>query len=103
MLYEVITKPFQNAIEEADVMKAEHAFRLANAVILASGGIQLVHGEQESLLCDSYYVNHAKMRPEFTDTLVRYADFLVRYAQLLYRITSYNVCYTKLLRNPPAD
>jgi dextranase len=87
-------KPFQNAAALEDVMKAEHAFRLANAVILASGGIQLVHGEQESLLCDSYYVNHAKMRPEFTDTLVRYADFLVRYAQLLYDDTGYDVSMT---------
>jgi len=87
-------KPFQNATALEDVMKAEHAFRLANAVILASGGIQLVHGELESLLCDSYYVNHAKMRPEFTDTLVRYADFLVRYAQLLYDDTGYDVSMT---------
>ena len=87
-------KPFQNATALEDVKKAEHAFRLANAVILASGGIQLVHGEHESLLCDSYYVNHAKMRPEFTDTLVRYADFLVRYAQLLYDDTGYDVSMT---------
>ena len=87
-------KPFQNATALEDVRKAEHAFCLANAVILASGGIQLVHGEQESLLCDSYYVNHAKVRPEFTDTLVRYADFLVRYAQLLYDDTGYDVSMT---------
>ena len=87
-------KPFQNATGEADIEKAERAFRLANAVILASGGIQLIHGEQESLLCDSYYVNHAKMRPEFTDTLVRYADFLVRYAQLLYDDKGYDVSMT---------
>lgn len=87
-------KPFQNATEETDVRKAEHSFCLANAVILASGGIQLVHGELESLLCDSYYVNHAKMRPGFTDTLVRYADFLVRYAQLLYDDSGYDVSMT---------
>ena len=87
-------KPFQNATDEADVKKAEHAFCLANAVILASGGIQLVHGEQESILCDSYYVNHAKIRPEFIKTLVRYADFLVRYAQLLYDDKGYDVSMT---------
>lgn len=87
-------KPFQNARDEESIAGAEHAFCLANAVILASGGIQLVHGEQESLLCDSYYVNYAKIRPEFTNTVVRYADFLVRYAQLLYDDRGYDVSMT---------
>ena len=87
-------KPFQNAADEASVIKAEYAFRLANAVILASGGIQLVHGEEESLLCDSYYAKHAKIRPEFADTVVRYADYLVRYAPLLYDDKGYDVSMT---------
>lgn len=87
-------KPFQHATDGESIAKAEHAFCLANAVILASGGIQLVHGEEESVLCDSYYVNHAKIRPEFTGTVVRYADFLVRYAQLLYDDTGYDVSMT---------
>lgn len=87
-------KPFQNAADEASVAKAEYAFRLANAVILASGGIQLVHGEEESLLCDSYYAKHAKIRPEFSDTVVRYADYLVRYAPLLYDDKGYDVSMT---------
>lgn len=87
-------KPFQNASEETSAVKAEHAFRLANAVILASGGIQLVHGEEESLLCDSYYAKHAKIRPEFADTVVRYADYLVRYAPLLYDDKGYDVSMT---------
>lgn len=87
-------KPFQNAPDEARMMQAEHAFCLANAVILASGGIQLVHGEEESLLCDSYYAKYAKMRPQFRDTVVRYADFLVRYAPLLYDDKGYDVSMT---------
>ena len=87
-------KPFQNAVEEASVAMAEHAFCLANAVILASGGVQLVHGEEKSLLCDSYYANYAAIRPEFCQTVVRYADFLVRYAQLLYDDRGYDVSMT---------
>jgi len=77
-------KPFQNAKAEIELARAEHAFRLANAVIMASGGFQLVHGEEKGLLCDSYYANYAKLRPDFCETAVRYADFLVRYAPLLY-------------------
>jgi len=87
-------KPFQNAADEASVAGAEHAFRLANAVILASGGIQLVHGEEQSLLCDSYYAKHAKIRPEFADTVVCYADYLVRYAPLLYDDKGYDISMT---------
>ncbi|MCE5187616.1 MAG: glycoside hydrolase family 66 protein [Eubacteriales bacterium] len=87
-------KPFQSATDDASVSQAEHAFCLANAVILASGGVQLVHGEEESLLCDSYYANHAKIRPGFTGTVVRYADFLVRYAPLLYDDKGYDVSMT---------
>ena len=87
-------KPFLNASSEREIAGAEHAFCLANAVISASGGTQLVHGEEESLLCDSYYANHARMRPEFRETVVRYADFLVRYAPLLYDDNGYDVSMT---------
>ncbi len=87
-------KPFSNAISDAEISGAEHAFCLTNAVILASGGTQLLHGEEECLLCDSYYVNHAKIRPSFCDTVVRYADFLVRYAPLLYDDKGYDVSMT---------
>lgn len=87
-------KPFLNAESDQAVTGAEHAFRLTNAVILAAGGTQLVHGEQESLLCDSYYVNHAKIRPSFRETVVRYADYLVRYTPLLYDDNGYDVSMT---------
>ena len=87
-------KPFQHAADQDAVIQAEHAFCLANAVILASGGIQLVHGEEKSLLCDSYYAKYADIRPEFCETVVRYADFLVRYAQLLYDDKGYDISMT---------
>jgi dextranase len=54
----------------------------------------LVHGEEKSLLCDSYYANYAAIRPSFCQTVVRYADFLVRYAQLLYDDRGYDVSMT---------
>lgn len=87
-------KPFQNVPDDERMTQAEYAFCITNAVILASGGIQLIHGEEESLLCDSYYAKYEKMRPEFRDTVVRYADFLVRYAQLLYDDKGYDVSMT---------
>ncbi len=87
-------KPYLNATSQQEIAGAEHAFCLANAVITASGGTQLVHGERESLLCDSYYANYASIRPEFCDVIVRYADFLVRYAPLLYDDKGYDVSRT---------
>ena len=73
-------KPFQ--LE--DVPAAERAFRLAWAVICASGGTQLVLGEKQGVLRDSYYVNYATFRPEFLPVVQNYCDFLVRYGDLLY-------------------
>ena len=72
-------KPF-----EAGGEPAEHAFRLAWAAISASGGTQLVLGEDRCVLRDSYYVNHARFRDGFFPTVQKYCDFLVRYADLLY-------------------
>jgi len=87
-------EPFRAAKDEDEVARAEHAFRLANAVVMAAGGVQLVHGEEKGLLCDSYYVNYAKLRPDFCETVVRYADFLVRYAPLLYDDNGMDVTMT---------
>lgn len=74
-------KPFQNAAAAED---AERALRLTWAAISASGGTQLVFGERESALQDSYYVNYASLRNDFLPTAQRYCDFLVRYADLMY-------------------
>ena len=63
---------------------AERSFRLAWAVISASGGTQLVLGENRSLLRDSYYVNYAHLRESFLPIVQRNCDFLVRYKDLLY-------------------
>lgn len=73
-------KPFLSA----DAEGAEHAFRLCWAAISASGGTQLVLGEEKSILRDSYYVNYAPLRGQFLPVVQKYCDFLVRYAALLY-------------------
>jgi dextranase len=77
-------EPFKDAKTDADVTGAEMSFLLTNAVIISSGGTQLALGENGCILCDSYYVNHARLRDEFLPLVRRYADFAVRYARLLY-------------------
>lgn len=63
---------------------AEYTLRLAWAVISASGGTQLVFGEDRAVLCDSYYVKYALLRREFLPVVQKYCDYLVRYSALLY-------------------
>lgn len=77
-------KPFKEADTKEDIVAAEVALLLTNAVIQASGGTQLVFGETNGVLCDSYYVNYSKLREEFLPNIRSYCDFSVRYGKLLY-------------------
>ena len=83
-------KPFSDPSTE----KAEAAFRLCWAAICASGGTQLVLGEDAGILQDSYYVNYAHLRKEFLCTVQKYCDFLVRYADLMYNDAGADVTKT---------
>lgn len=80
----VILAAYLKAFQGEDMDAAERSFRLAWAVISASGGTQLVLGENRSLLRDSYYVNYAHLRESFLPIVQRNCDFLVRYKDLLY-------------------
>lgn len=73
-------KPFASGNPE----EAEYALRLTWAVISASGGTQLVFGEDGAVLCDSYYAKYAQLRSEFLPVAQKYCDYLVRYSSLLY-------------------
>ena len=75
--------PFKTAESDADVAMAENALLLAYSVIHASGGTQLVFGENACVLCDPYYVEHKALRPDFLPVLQAYLDHTVRMAELL--------------------
>lgn len=62
---------------------AEKAFLLTYAAIHASGGFQLVLGEHNGILCDSYYNKYAVLEEEFIPMVAFYADYVVRYQELL--------------------
>jgi dextranase len=63
---------------------AENSYCLTSAVIFASGGYQILLGEENGILTVGYYVNYAKLRTEFQRVVRNYYDFIVRYANLLY-------------------
>jgi dextranase len=87
-------KPFMEAKTEEEIRSAEYSLLLTNAVIQASGGSQLVFGETNSVLCDSYYVNYAKLREEFIPKVRSYCDFTVRYGKLIYDRNAMDISMT---------
>lgn len=60
-----------------------HNVRLANAVILASGGTHIELGERERLLADPYFPKHEPIDDALARVLRRVYDFAVRYENLL--------------------
>ncbi|NTV77560.1 MAG: hypothetical protein HGA25_00060 [Clostridiales bacterium] len=86
--------PFQKTDSDEETERAENAFLLTNAVINASGGTQLVLGEEEGILCDSYYVKYARLRPGFIPKVKKYCDCLVAYADLLYQDKGVDISMT---------
>lgn len=63
-------------------------WRLANSIILASGGTHLETGEPESMLADPYFPLFGKLAPEQQSVFRRYYDFQVRYENVLSTTTS---------------
>jgi dextranase len=86
--------PFKSALSDEDILHAENALLLTNAVINASGGTQLVFGENYGILCDSYYAKYALATDSFKEKIRNYADYLVRYADLLYKDEGMDVSMT---------
>lgn len=63
-------------------------WRLANAVIYASGGFHLETGEPQTMLADPYFPKYGKIKEADQDLFGRYYDFLVRYENVLNTGTS---------------
>jgi dextranase len=65
-----------------DPARARNA-RLADAVILASGGSHIELGEPGTMLADPYFPAHEAMGDELARVMRRYYDFAVRYENVL--------------------
>jgi dextranase len=65
-----------------DPARARNA-RLADAVILASGGYHIELGEPRSMLADPYFPNYGQMDDELARVTRRIYDFAVRYENVL--------------------
>jgi dextranase len=60
------------------------AMELELATVFSHGGTCLLHGEEDAILVDPYYVRHAHMDAEAVDASRALYDFAVRYGDLLF-------------------
>ncbi len=58
-------------------------WRLANAVVFASGATYIETGEPHKLLAEAYFPNYGTLNPADEPLLERYYDFIVRYENVL--------------------
>lgn len=90
----VILAAYISPFKDGPTAAAERALLLTQAVIFASGGYHMVLGENNGVLCDPYYVNHATLRKSFVRTLRNWYDYIVRYSELLYNLDLKDVSMT---------
>ncbi len=72
---------------------AENAWKLAFATINSSGGTQLVMGEENCVLSNSYYADYSHLRSSFISETIRYFDFIVAYKNFLYKNDAMDVSF----------
>jgi dextranase len=67
-----------------DPAAALSAMRLELATVFSHGGTCLLHGEEDAILTDPYYVDHRRMDAESAAAARDFYDFAVRYGDLLF-------------------
>lgn len=67
--------------DEAEALQAE---KLQLATSFSHGGTVLLHGEEDAVLTEAYYVSHKRISEAAQDAARRYFDFAVRYGDLLF-------------------
>ncbi|SDN52282.1 dextranase [Paenibacillus sp. yr247] len=76
-------KPFREQPSAID--RANFSALLLTAVISANGGYHLLHGENQAVLTQGYYVDYTTLEDaNFVREIRNYYDFIVRYANLLF-------------------
>lgn len=73
---------------------ALQAMRLELATVFSHGATCLLHGEEDAILIDPYYVRHERMDARARDVATAYYDFAVRYGDLLFDEAAVDVTRT---------
>jgi dextranase len=75
----------------ADPAGALPAMKLELATVFSHGGTCLLHGEEDAILTEAYYVRHHRMDGAAAQAARLYYDFAVRYGDLLFDRESVDV------------
>ncbi len=81
----VVLACYDEPFKELNQDLAENAWRLTFAAINSSGGTQLIMGEENCVLSNSYYAQYSTLRESFVPITIRYFDFIVAYKNMLYK------------------
>jgi dextranase len=92
----VILAAYLSVYASGNESEASQAERLQLATVASHGGTVLVHGEENAVLTEAYYVNHAQLSTETHEASRRYYDFVVRYGDLLFDRSAVDVTRTLL-------
>lgn len=92
----VILAAYLSVFANGSRKAALEAQRLLLATAFSHGATVLLHGEEQSVLTEAYYVRHAELDPGEASSTRRYYDFAVRYGDLLFDRTSVDVTATRL-------
>jgi dextranase len=79
-----------------DEDEAVQAEKLQLATVFSHGGTVLLHGEEDAVLTEAYYVRHKRISPAAQDAARRYFDFAVRYGDLLFDAGAIDLTRTHL-------
>ena len=80
----VILAAYLSVFAKGDERAALDAQRLLLATAFTRGATVLLHGEDDSVLTEAYYVTHGRLSPPAQERTRRYYDFAVRYGDLLF-------------------
>jgi dextranase len=92
----VILAAYLSQFARDDERTASAAERLLLATVFSHGATALLHGEENAVLTDPYYVRHVQVGDLTRETSRRYYDFAVRYGDLLFDPAAVDVTRTHI-------
>ena len=92
----VVLAAYLSAYAGADESAASAAERLQLATVFSHGGSSLLHGEEDGVLTEAYYVRHRRAGRDSLASARAYYDFAVRYGDLLFADDTVDVTRTEL-------
>lgn len=92
----VVLAAYLSVYADDDEAAASAAERLQLATVFSHGGSCLLHGEEDAVLTEAYYVRHGRATAASLTAACAYYDFAVRYGDLLFDARGVDVTRTEI-------